>query len=462
MTSPQKNKRPSVLRELAKSKSGLVGVGLLILIAGLAIYSIMGLPSSLPLSWNNGDAWVLNPINVPPVWFAELQSNYAPTLNINLNSAWKLQAYSAGTYDIYVYSSSVNFTWNSNIYPQNVAFKASFEGQAASASITWMKPQGGSIVVSITQPNSNQIYEAQNSYFIAGAQAYVTNQTGKYFATLTKPQVISTLFGRNGPNILNSTVSEGKYSVLVQIVSNVPLKSLSGLLVVIGNAYGYMGTDYQGKPVDLGLLAGLPNALEVGFLVAIVSVVVGIIFGGLSGYLGARKDGVMQWVTLVVLALPALPFLVVMSYTVRLNLIIEVLLIAALTWPFYAIISRTVALSIKSQTFVEADKAMGIPSYRVFFSHFMPRLVPVTVAYTVLGIPGGILLAETLAFLGIAPANIITWGRILNDAFTNQAAVLGFWWWVVFPGLMIVLSAVPFVLIGFALERVIAPRVAAK
>src|SRR5579875_686187 len=192
MTSPQKNKRPSVLRELAKSKSGLVGVGLLILIAGLAIYSIMGLPSSLPLSWNNGDAWVLNPINVPPVWFAELQSNYAPT-------------------------------WNINLYPQNVAFKASFEGQAASASITWMKPQGGSIVVSITQPNSNQIYEAQNSYFIAGAQAYVTNQTGKYFATLTKPQVISTLFGRNGPNILNSTVSEGKYSVLVQIVSNVPL-----------------------------------------------------------------------------------------------------------------------------------------------------------------------------------------------------------------------------------------------
>ena len=69
----------------------------------------------------------------------------------------------------------------------------------------------------------------------------------------------------------------------------------------------------------------------------------------------------------------------------------------------------SVALSVTIQTYVEADRAMGISSIRTFFTHFMPRLTPVSIAYTALGIPGGILLAQTLAFLGIQPPNIVTW-----------------------------------------------------
>jgi len=191
-------------------------------------------------------------------------------------------------------------------------------------------------------------------------------------------------------------------------------------------------------------------------------VVGGVIFGGLSGYLGGRKDGVMQWITIVFLALPALNFLVVLSYSTTLTLLEEGLLISFLSWPFFSIIARTVALSIKSQTYIQADKAMGIPAYRSFFAHFMPRLIPVTIAYTVLGIPAGILLAETLGFLGIQPPNLITWGSILDSAFYNEAALYGWWWWVIFPGAMIVISAIPFVLMGFSLEKVIAPRVSNK
>jgi len=117
---------------------------------------------------------------------------------------------------------------------------------------------------------------------------------------------------------------------------------------------------------------------------------------------------------------------------------------------------------VKSQTYVEAYKAMGVSAIRTFFTHFMPRLTPVSIAYTVLGIPAGILLAQTLAFLGIAPPNIVTWGGILDEAFVQQAALFGWWWWVFFPGMMIVVVAVPFVLVGFALDRIVAPKVTAK
>jgi peptide/nickel transport system permease protein len=458
----KKSARPSLVRELLKSKSAMAGVAILVILAGLTIYATTEIPGNIYLKWQNGQAWILNPIDVPPTWVNYLGSNAVPTVDVNINN-WHYQNLTSGESSLYMYTSSENFSWSSKLYPQSLAFEPIFNGTVSTISVTFAKPDnGGQLVISLPSAGSGQVFEAQSSSFGSAASQYIQTQTHQFLTSLTKKEVVSAFFGPAGTGLLNSSAVQGAYQITVQIIGTSKLSISSSPFVVVGNSYGSMGTDSQGRPIDLGILAGLPNALEIGFLVAIVSVVGGVIFGGISGYLGARKDGIMQWVTLVILAMPALPFLVVMSYVVKLNTIVEVLLIAGLSWPFYAIIARTVALSVKSQTFVDADRAMGIPAYRVFFSHFMPRLIPVTVAYTVLGIPAGILLAETLSFLGVVPANLITWGGILQEAFSNQAAVYGFWWWVAFPGLMIVVTATPFVLVGFALERIIAPRVAAK
>ncbi len=461
MTSQTKRVRPSLVKELAKSKSALVGVAILLVLGGLTVYSVAALPSSFSQRWQNGDAWVLYPVDAPPQWVTAFGYPEAPTVNVSL-SHWTEQTISVGTENLTEYYASVSFKWSSKVFPQNIAFVPVFQGSPSAITVTWTKPGGGSIDVSVSSPASGAAYEAQSPSLVSATTQYLLNQTGQYDTQPTGQQVVSAFFGQPGPNILSSSTLKGTYQASVQVLASSPVKMSKSLVVVIGTSYGLMGTDNLGRPIDLGLLAGLPNALEVGFLVAIISVIVGIVFGGLSGYFGAKKDEVMQWVALVILAMPALPFLVVISFTTRLNLWVEVLLISALSWPFYAIIARTVALSVKSQTFVEADKAMGVPSYRVFSSHFMPRLIPVTVAYTVLGIPGGILLAETLYFIGIGPANLVTWGGILDSAFASEAAVFGFWWWVIFPGLMIIISAIPFVLLGFALERIIAPRVSTK
>lgn len=462
MIKGKKTKRPSIIKQLLKSKMGIVGLAMLAILAFLTIYSLVALSPNLPIQWDNGNAWVLNPSAAPPSWVSTFGTNNAPTMDLSFGS-WSTQTINGGNLTYYIYSAALSFKWSSNEYPQNIAFVPEFQGNASTDQITWTKPEGSqNLVISISTPTSGRAYESTNPAIGGAATQYLLTQTSNYYSQPSIPVVVKGFFGSPGKAILNSSVLQGTYQVTAQVISLEPLKLTGSEVVVIGNSYGTMGTDYAGKPIDLGLLAGLPNALEIGFLVAIVAVIWGIIFGGISGYFGGKRDNLMQWVSLVVLAMPVLPFLVVMSFTTRLSILIEVLLIAALSWPFYAIIARTVALSIKSQTFVEADKAMGIPAYRVFFSHFMPRLIPVTVAYTVLGIPAGILLAETLSFLGIVPGNLITWGGILSDAFFYHAALFGWWWWVVFPGLMIVVAAVPFVLIGFALEKIIAPRVAAK
>jgi peptide/nickel transport system permease protein len=292
---------------------------------------------------------------------------------------------------------------------------------------------------------------------------FVTAQTGNQLSSITIPQEMSALFNQDGSGLLTNPVLQGTYSARIDFVSSAPTKvDSSTFFSVNGKSYGVFGTDLYGRPLELGILLGLPWALELGAVTSLVSVLVGVVFGGIAGFVGGRRDVVMQWISLVVLALPALPFLIALSYSITLDLVSEALLIAALSWPFYAIIARSVALSVKSQTYVEADRAMGISSIRTFFTHFMPRLTPVSIAYTALGVPAGILLAQTLAFLGIQPSNVVTWGGILDEAYVQEAALFGWWWWVLFPGLMIVIASIPFVLVGFALDKIVAPRVSAK
>ncbi len=450
------------IKQFFHSKSGVAGLVMIGVILIFTAYSLVAVPQDISLSWNNPQVWTGNPISAAPAWVALLGSHVSPSIVGSLGN-WKSTNLTAGATHVYEYNANWNFTWSSSSAPQDVLFVPAFHNTAASATVAWTKPGAKPITIQISNIESGTQYDANTADFKNALSQFITTQTGQYITGITKSQAIAALFDKNGKNLLSTTADSGTYNVHVQLLATDPLNFTTGSTFnIIGTSYGSMGTDYYGRPISLGLLAGLPNALELGIITSLVAVVGGVVFGGLSGYLGGRKDGVMQWITVVFLALPALNFLVVISYSTTLTLLEEGLLISFLSWPFFAIISRTVALSIKSQTYIQADRAMGIPAYRSFFAHFMPRLIPVTIAYTVLGIPAGILLAETLGFLGIQPPNLITWGSILDSAFYNEAALYGWWWWVVFPGMMIVISAVPFVLMGFSLEKIIAPRVSNK
>jgi peptide/nickel transport system permease protein len=448
------------LREFSRSKSGLLGLIVLVLLISTSIYVLLAFPSNVASTWNNPKSWQGNPAKSPPSWVGLLGQDLPPTINFP-SMEWANKApQGAPTYN---YTNSYTFQWSSLQTPSNVRFLPQFSGRLLEAAMTWTKPDGHSVIIYIANPTSGNGYDVSDPSVSQWIQQFLQSQTGSLMATVTPSQELSALFAGDGPGILTNPVLHGSYQVRVDLIGSSPITvSPATTFSIDGKSHGLMGTDLYGRPIEFGILLGLPYALELGAVTAVVGVLFGIVFGGISGFVGGRKDGVMQWFTLVFLALPALPFLIALSYSFTLSLVSEALLIAALSWPFYAIIARSVALSVKSQTYVEADRAMGISSIRTFFTHFMPRLTPVSIAYTVLGIPAGILLAQTLAFLGIAPSNVVTWGGILDEAFVQQAALFGWWWWVLFPGLMIVVVAVPFVLVGFALERIVAPRVNAK
>ncbi len=393
------------------------------------------------------------PAHVPPYWINYFNGFKNPPSEV-LNVPLSLTAQSGG---VYVYSGEVKYQFAYSGFPSGLVITISNASGILNAYLTITKPDG--VQVSISLGNSFPVLATspQVKNAIAGL---IYKYTGAYPSQVTAQTVVAGIFGVDNENMLDQTL-QGTYTFSVVVYSAKPLNGSTITINLQGSSYGLMGTDVYGRPIDLGILMGLPSALLLAVLTSVLSVGIGVLYGGLSGFLGGRKDDVMQWFMLVVLALPVLPFLVVMNYVFAtgISILAEILLISLLSWPGYGIIARAAAISVRSLQFVEADQILGVPKYRSFFTHVVPRLLPFAIAYTVLGIPAAITLIETLAFLGVYPQDLVSWGEMLNSAEANQAPLNGWWWWILFPGLMIVVTSAPFVMIGYAIDRVVSPRV---
>jgi peptide/nickel transport system permease protein len=106
---------------------------------------------------------------------------------------------------------------------------------------------------------------------------------------------------------------------------------------------------------------------------------------------------------------------------------------------------------------VEAAKLMGQSDLRVIFKHIIPQLLPLTFASIAIAVPAAILTEAALSFIGLGDPSLPTWGQILHDANTADAASRGIWWWIVPPGLMIALTGLAFFLIGNTLDSIANP-----
>ena len=118
---------------------------------------------------------------------------------------------------------------------------------------------------------------------------------------------------------------------------------------------------------------------------------------------------------------------------------------------------RSIALQMRNFQYVEAAKLMGQSDLKVIFKHIIPQLLPLTFASVAISVPGAILAEAGLSFLGLGDPSLPTWGQILRDANTADAAARGLWWWIIPPGLMIALTGLAFFLIGNTLDSIANP-----
>ena len=121
-------------------------------------------------------------------------------------------------------------------------------------------------------------------------------------------------------------------------------------------------------------------------------------------------------------------------------------------------IIRSEVLSLKERPFVERARAIGSGNFYIIRKYILPNVLPLVTANAILVIPLAIIAEATLSFLGLGDPTTISWGSIINDAFNNNAIMLGAWWFFIPPGLAIVFLSLSFALIGHALDEVLNPK----
>jgi peptide/nickel transport system permease protein len=227
-------------------------------------------------------------------------------------------------------------------------------------------------------------------------------------------------------------------------------------LKLYGSAFGLLGCDWQGRDIFSQLVYGARISMIVGLLAAGISVFLGLLVGLVSGYLGGLVDEGLMRFTDALLVLPGLPLLIVLIAVLGTSISNIILILGFLGWMGFARVVRSQVLSLKERPFVEAAKAIGAGKGHIILRHIVPNVMSLVYVTLATSVPGAIVGEAALSWLGYFDPYTMSWGRMLNDVQTHSGYTD--WWWVLPPGLCIAAISVAFILLGYALDEVLNPR----
>jgi peptide/nickel transport system permease protein len=219
----------------------------------------------------------------------------------------------------------------------------------------------------------------------------------------------------------------------------------------------WLGTTYYGQDVLSQLVAGTRVPLIVGVCSAFFIVLIGTNLGLLAGYFGGRVDDVLMRLTDVAFSLPFIPFAIVLAALFRPSLANVIFAISIIQWRTCARVIRAQVLSLKERPFVLAVRAAGAGHVRILYGHILPNVLPLSLLYGAFGIAWSVLAEAGLSFLGFGDPQRISWGQMIHFAFVT-ATIREAWWWVVPPGLCIMLLVFACFFIGRVFEEIVFPR----
>ncbi len=219
-----------------------------------------------------------------------------------------------------------------------------------------------------------------------------------------------------------------------------------------------LGTTSLGRDVWSQLVLGSRSALLVGLTAAVMVVGIGTLVGLVSGYVGGLVDSVLMRLTDVAFGIPFLPFVIVLCAFLEPSLWNIVLAMALVLWGDTARVIRSQVLTLRTRAFVEAARVTGSSDLRILFVHIAPNIMPLAVLYGSIAIGWAILTEASVSFLGFGDPNSISWGYMLQDAYSSQALSRGAYYWFVPPGIAIVLIVAAGFFIGRGYEEVLFPK----
>jgi peptide/nickel transport system permease protein len=218
------------------------------------------------------------------------------------------------------------------------------------------------------------------------------------------------------------------------------------------------GTDDAGRDVLSEFVYGARISLVVGFFASFISLVIGGSIGLSAGFYGGKTENTLMRFTDIMLVIPDLPLIIVIVALTKPSLFNIIFVIGIFGWTYTARIVRSQTLSVKSRKFVLRARGIGAGNQHIIRRHVLPLVMPILVVNAILVISSAILYESTLSFIGLGDPTVISWGQMLNFAFSRGAMSAGAWWALVVPGFGIVWVVLGLTLLGHGLEQVLNPR----
>jgi oligopeptide transport system permease protein len=232
------------------------------------------------------------------------------------------------------------------------------------------------------------------------------------------------------------------------------------------------GTDESGRDVLSRIMWGARVSLAVGIVATLVSLLIGVTYGAISGYFGGWVDAVMMRIVDV---LYSIPFIFVVIYLITIitedsikreldqygidQIVVFYMVIGAIYWLTMARVVRGQVISLKNEQFIEAARTTGASRPRIVFVHLIPNVLGIVIVYLTLTIPAVMLFEAFLSFLGLGvQAPDVSWGLLMHDGIKVITPIKTYWWLVVFPGVALATTLFALNFLGDGLRDALDPR----
>ena len=439
----------TVGRNIFKYPLAAFGLLVILILFIVSVGTVIAYPYDEAVAYWHGEHWLEAPRLARPVWFNFFRKEKLPQ-SVFFDSTQEtgdgqmVREQLEGNKNYQEFLLSYDFEFTGDEFPQDLIFSFStdFEEKAPFAIVNIVTPDGRELEL-----KKGRVVDKMN--FALSDDDNDRINKPKEFTSIQR------VFG--DPTLNLSKPLKGTYQLkvityLFEDGSDIDIRG-----VLHGQVFGLFGTDTHRRNLTVAILWGTPVVLTFALMGALVTAIT-IILAAISAWYGGLLDEILQRITEINITIPTI-MVAVMVYILYSQSIWVIMTAIILMSIFGNALKeyRAMFIQLREAPYIEAAKAYGTKNLRIIFQYMFPRIIPVMIPHLVIAIPGFVFLEATLAFLGVIPPYLPTWGKVINQAL-NEGTFQGHYFWVLEPITLALITGLAFAFVGFALDKILNPR----
>ena len=430
--------------------SAVIGLVMILLLIGLSIYVVITIPYSQAIQYWRGGEDVIGdvPRTAKPIytnWFTSRKLPETMVIDSSNPEHGIEKTVTQVAADMWDIQMVFEFDYPYDDFPQEfqVVLTATYEEKSPFVTLTWYTPEGERIKI-------GDINSRRSETVRFDLQDRLVRSLGGL-----PPRIGLLMIPESDP----PEVQKGTYELHIDTIVFEEESDIDARFISMGQVHGVAGTDHRRRELSLALLWGAPIALSFGLLAALGTTFTTMFIAAVGVWFGGVVDEIIQRITEIYMVLPFLPILIMVgvfysrSIWVMLGVVILISIFGAAIKNY-----RAIFLQIKEAAYIEAARSYGAGNWRIISRYLVPRIIPILIPGLISAIPSYVFLEASLSLLGLGDPVLPTWGKIINDAQMNGALYNGYYYWVLQPAALLMITGLGFALIGFALDRIFNPK----